>query len=364
MVALPLVVLMAASGCERSGEAGPPAAAQVADRTPADPAPAIPDAIERTPPVVSAPVSALNIRFDPPELNFGYIPPNVNKTGTITVLNEGNAPVKILTMKSTCKCTTLSDLAGKVIPPGGSVPVTAELEGRDMSGGRKASIRFVFEGYDDVLSVDLRAEVSLPVRTSPAIFNMASGTTTGHVVVESLDGGAFEILAAHGQPPRYVGFDPEIDDDEPRSSYVLEWDLTVELAEGRLPHWWVIETNDPTCPLVDAWVRHRMTIEMPVRARHWRIAEKRNLLGVLAPGQPAEFTAKVTDIGRGSIYGVRSLSRDFVADLLSFELDGDDGVCTVRITPRADLRGVFQGSVEFMGRTYTHSMDVVGKIKS
>jgi hypothetical protein len=347
MAALAAGLWVSAAGCEQSGEAGPPKPGEPASES-------------HTPPVVSAPTSPLRIAFDPPALDFGIIPPGVNKTGTIAIRNLGRDPVKILQVKPTCKCTTLSNLVGRVIDPGGAAEMTTELKGRTIAGGRKAAVRFIFEGYQDVLSVDIRAEVALPVRASPAIFNLASGATSGHVVVSSLDGRPFTILGANRMPPRYVEFDPDID--EPRNSYVLEWELAQELEAQKLPHWWVIETDHPECPLVDSWVRHPTTIESPNRARKWRVAERRILLEVTEPGQPAEFDVEITDIGVDAIHSVRSLSPELEAELLDFKRTKTVGSCTVRITPRAGLHGVYQGSVEFMASTYTHAIDVVGKV--
>lgn len=358
--ALSACLLLTALGCERKGEAVPPTGTQVADRGAAGTMSA--DAAgAQTPASVSAATSPLNIVFDPPVLDFGYIPPNVNKKGTITVYNHGRLPVRIKDVKSSCKCTTLNDLKGVVIKPQGSATVEAELRGRSESGGRKASIRFIFDGYEDQnLTVDLRGEVTLPIRTSPSILNLARGEATGHVVVESVGGETFNILAANGQPPRYVGFNPDID--EPKNSYVLEYDLTDEVATGTLPHWWVVETDHPDCPLVDAWVRHPMTIETPNRSRKWRVAERRTILGVLKPGEPAQFTVLIKDISPNKIASVRSLSDQFEARLVAFKPDGPDAEATVEVTPAADVRGMFQGTIEFAGPLYTHVSDVVGKV--
>jgi hypothetical protein len=344
-------------GCERAGEVGVPAV----DRTRADAAPQDAGAgSAEVPPIVSAPTSSPPVVFDPPTLDFGIIPPNTDRTGTVAVRNEGDAPVRILSLKPTCKCTTLSDLAGAVIEPGEAVTLTTELQGQAMSGQRKAAVKFAFAGYDEVLTVEIRAEVALPVRVLPGILNMARETTSGHVVVESMDGRPFTILAADRKPPRYVGFDPEID--ELRNSYLLEWDLAQELADKKLPHWWVIETDHPECAIADAWVRHLMTIEQGKRERRWRVADRRVLVGLVEPGQAAEFSVRVTDIGADRIYAVRSLSGEFQARLLGFERAGTDGRCKVQITPRADHRGVFQGAVEFMADRYTHAIDIVGKV--
>jgi hypothetical protein len=147
---------------------------------------------------------------------------------------------------------------------------------------------------------------------------------------------------------------------------VIQWDLAQELEDEKLPHWWVIETDHPECPLVDSWVRHPMTIERPLRARKWRVAERRILLAVTEPGQPAEFTVEINDIGFDAIHAVRSLSPEFEAELFGFKRTGTGaavtGLCTVRITPVAGHRGVYQGPVEFMASKYTHATDVVGKV--
>ena len=80
------------------------------------------------------------------------------------------------------------------------------------------------------------------------------------------------------------------------------------------------------------------------------------------PGQPAEFTVEITGIGADAIHAVRSLSPELEAELLDFQRTKAVGQCTVRITPTAGLRGVYQGPVEFMASTYTHAIDVVGKV--
>jgi hypothetical protein len=357
MVALAAGLLAPVAGCERTGDAGTPAA----DRTRVEVTPAGADTESvKAPPSDSAPKSPLRVVVDPLTLDFGIIPPNTNKTGTISVRNEGDVAVKLLRVKPSCKCTTFNDLTGTMIEPGSTATLTTELEGQSMSGLRTSSIKFAFEGYDEILKVDVRAEVALPVRASPSILNMARGATSGHVIVESMDDRPFTILTANRRPPRYVGFDPEID--ERRNSYMLEWDLGQELADKRLPHWWVIETDHPDCQVLDAWVRHQITIVDGPPQRRWRVADRRVLLGPVEPGQAAEFSVRVTDLGADRIYAVRSLSREFEARLLNFEPTGADGRCTVRITPAADHRGLLHGRVEFMASKYTHAIDVVGKV--
>ena len=47
----------------------------------------------------------------PPFLDFGFIPPNVDATGSVKIVNQGTEPLMILAAEPSCKCTTLSDLS-------------------------------------------------------------------------------------------------------------------------------------------------------------------------------------------------------------------------------------------------------------
>ncbi len=373
--------LAVTGGCEQSGEAvapasEPPIVAAPAASSPA-PAPegaaqAEPKRDERTSISNRAPEDMVQraartaasdpppVKLDPDVLDFGFVAPGVDSTGSVAVRNVGTQPVRISEVKPTCRCTTLNDIVGVVIGPGESVALTAELEGQSISGSRSAAVRIGIEGYEPVLTLDIRAEVSLPVRATPSIFNLATGERSGHVVVESIDRRPFNILAANREAPRYVGFDPEID--EPRSSYVLEWDLT-SYADANLPRWWVIETDHPDCPVLDAWVRHSSTIEIPPREQKWRLADRRVTLGRISPAAPVELKVTVRDMGPARIYAVRSLSSDFDAELVGFERKASDAVCTVRVTPKRGVTGLFVGRIEFVETSYTARLDVIGKVQ-
>ncbi len=345
---LAAVAVALGSGCEKSGEAqtapAPVVAAPLA-------APAVVPATQPKP---------FRIEFDPPLLHLGVVAPNQDATGSIAIRNLGADPVRILAVRPSCKCTTLDDLAGTVIDPGGAVTMTARLDGRAVTGVRTSTIRVVIEGAPSPYQVDLRAEVSMPVRMTPGILNMA-GQSSGHVVVESLDGKPFNILAANQQPPVYVDFNPDLD--APQNSYILQWDLSAEKSAGRLDRWWVVETDHPLCPLLDAWVRDRSTIERPPRDRPWSVIGMRSLVGMIEPGGYGDFTLDVRDIGSNdAIYSVRSLSAEFNAELLDFERTGADAVCTIRITPGPGFTGLLRGRVELIAATHTHRQDVIGKV--
>jgi len=342
------VAFSVGSGCEKSGEAGTAQSPVVAGPLVA---PAVVPAVQP---------AVFQIKLDPPLLDLGVVAPNQDATGSIAIRNLGADPVRILSVRPSCKCTTLNDLAGTVIEPGGAATLTARLDGRAVMGVRTASIRILIEGAPAPYQLDLRAEVSLPVRITPGILNTAA-ETRGHVVVESIDEQPFNILSVNEQPPVYVDFNP--DRDAWQSSYLLKWDLTEEKAAGRLEHWWIVETDHPLCPLVDAWVRDRSTIQIPPRGRPWRVIGLRSNVGIIEPGSFGEFTLDVKNIGAtDEIYSVQSLSADFSAELLDFERKGADAVCTIRITPRPEFTGLLRGRVELIASTHTHKQDVIGKV--
>ena len=340
-------------GCDQSGEARVAETATVA----------APPAVVQ--PTVSAPVpitrSSVQVEFVPRVLDLGPIVPNKAASGTVQIRNVGDRHVRILSVKASCKCTTIGDLRGTVIAPGASVPLQAELEPQPMTGVRTATITVIFEGADQPYQVDLRAEVTLAIRLTPSVLNLASGVTSGQIVVAAIDGRTFNILSANRRTPVFVDFDPEVD--EPRSSYMLRWDLTQETLQRSLDTWWVIETDHPEAPLTDAWVRHMSTIDLSGRNRAWRVPGKRSIIGYVDQGGSKEFTIDVKTIGTDAIYTIRSMASDFNAELVSFERKGVDAVCTVRITPKAGFTGLLYGRIEMVASSGACRYDVIGKVR-
>ena len=177
---------MMVGGCGSSTEAGSTEVAEDAVvaqplATPVVNLGQVADAIEppaevvQTPAAIPLSATAYSMEFDPPILDMGFVPPNTDVTGSIEMRNTGSQPVRILSVKPSCKCTTLEDLIGKVILPGESLALKAALDGRAVTGVRTATITVVFEGIPTPMRVDLRAEVTMAVRAMPGILNLASG---------------------------------------------------------------------------------------------------------------------------------------------------------------------------------------------
>lgn len=362
-----MAVVAATTGCEQGGSASPVVNQPVASQAPA--------AATQAPAVVTAdaesqiavkPKAPVKISFDPPQLDFGFVEPGRDMRGNVAIRNEGSEPATIVSIKPTCKCTALNDLSGTVIQPGSFANLDVVLEGRSVTGRRGAQIRIVIDGAPAAYTVDVSSEVTLGIRVNPSVLNMAPPktgdpiTTRGFVTIESVDGTPFNILATNGQPPKFVEFDPELD--EPRSTYLIEWDLTEQEASAALPRWWVIETDLPDCEIVDAWVRHPRTIRRPPPNRPWSVPDLRVMAGHLVAGQPKNIDIRIKDVAGDEINAVRSLSSVLDVALVGYDRVGPDAICTVRVTPKSGSSGVVVAEIELISIGYTHQMDVVGKI--
>lgn len=271
------------------------------------------------------------IRLEPPVLDFGFVPPSSASTGVVKLVNPSDAPLKILAVQPSCKCTTISDLEGKTIPAGGSLDLEATLDAAPAPGPKKAQIRVLVDGYTQVVVVELKAEVALSVRVTPPYINAVEGKNqSGRLVVQSTDGKPFRICSTHGMPPRYVGFDPATD--EPRTQYLVEYDVA-DLGD-RIPRYWVVETDRADAPLVDVLLRHERSFpSFNIRMKDYRISA-----GVVPAGGSGEFKIRLenrTDPVTTAISRSPAGKVEFVSESVGEE----ETEVTLRLTPAAGTEG-------------------------
>jgi len=336
---------VAAAAPQAESEASEAAVADAApDRSSAGP-------VQGTPP----------IRLDPPMLDFGFVPPSSASTGTIALVNTGRTPLKILAVQPSCKCTTISDLAGKEIPAGGSVELEATLDAQPAPGPKRAQIRVLVEGYTQVVTVQLQAEVALSVRVTPPYINAVEGKNqTGRLVVQSTDGTPFRICSTHGMPPRYLGYDPATE--EPRSQYLVEYDIAD--FGSRIPRYFVIETDREDAPLIDVLLRHEDSFPaINIRMKDYRIPA-----GVIASGDSTEFTIRLDnriDRPAPSINAAISRSPDGTVEFVGQEIDeaNEEVLVTLRLTPKSDYEGFLYLPFTIFAQTgQTQDLDVFAKV--
>lgn len=340
-------VLLALGGCDSNGESSkvvgePPAAA-----APVEPVAAASSG-QSTPPATTGsggggdladaePIDgAPPIRLEPEVLDFGIVGPSETKEGIVKLVNTGDRPLEVLTVQPSCKCTTIDDISGQVIPVGGSIELRSAMKAQSAPGIKKAEMKVLIDGYTQVVNIQLRNEVSLPVRVSPAILNCVKGQPqSGRIVLESIDGKPFKVCALGGKPVRFIGFDPE--SDQLRSMYAVEWDLAKDFPDGNMPRHWMIETDREDCPLVDVYIRHESTLPRPVL----RLTDYRHSFGRIEQGASTEFVVDVTDLPEGErIATAASSSSAAKVELVGTSVEGNTTHMTFRVTPAPETLGV------------------------
>ncbi len=290
------------------------------------------------------------LQIVPPVLDFGFIPPNTAVEGAVKLVNRGNESLTILAAEPSCKCTTLEDIGGSIIPPGGSIELKARLDESPNISTQTSSIKILVDGYPVVKTLDIKAQVSLPIRPSPNLINAVRGQNRqGRIVIESLDGQPFSICSFHGMEPQYLGFDPV--NDAPRAKYVLTYDL--DRFSEPYPRYLIVETDRPDVPVVDVYLRHESTL--PQLNRSMMISGGfRFPLGRMTPGQPVELEVPFKSMTGSLSTAFSGLPGVEVSLMGTRTQETDDGIITyalLRVTPSEDFRGVLFAPVEILGST-------------
>lgn len=238
--------------------------------------------IKREPPPLQA---------EPNTINMGFLEPETQKTGKVSLKNTGTEPVTIRSVSSSCSCTIPKDISNTVLKPGESVDLEASLKAGKFPGPMQRAVRVFVDGYAVPVQVWVNADVSYGVRAMPTYVDCFQ-TSKGKIEVEATDGKAFKIISVNGNTPTFDGHDPA--KDEPRTKYTLTYDYTdvIKADPKGLPDWWLIETDHEKAPVVDMRVIHPIKVDpkkQPTGREPWNLMEDRVLLGAVPAGPEKEF---------------------------------------------------------------------------
>ncbi|MHC4422202.1 MAG: DUF1573 domain-containing protein [Planctomycetota bacterium] len=312
------------------------------------------------------------VEFEPAVMDFGVLPPGGTARGTTKIWNVGPQPLRILKSITSCGCTAAEDLGGRVIPPGGHTEFTTAMTMKSGLGDKKEKISIVFEGYRTYVVQFFTAEVSLPVRLTPPHLAASRqdprtrqwvSTMSGQIEVKSLDGKPFRILRVHGAAPEYVGFNPATD--PPQSAYTIRWDLS--RFGNAIPWYWVIETDRPDAPVVDARIQHVSTRPTRVEERPWEPKDQRLLVGLVSREEPFEITTKLEyDAGQTpdpNSASVSSQSPFLRAELVEAQADERHVQFRIRLTPTASAEpGLLYAKLDLYASGYGAPLRIIGRI--
>ena len=304
------------------------------------------------------------VEFEPGNLNFGIVPPHTIGKGKAKIFNVGDKPLRIVKSITSCGCTSAEDLSGRVIPPGGFIEFKTEMEMKTGLGVKKEKVTFLFEGYGGTQIIFYyNAEVARAVRVVPPYVDAVRQRRAGTVEVTSLDNKPFQILKAHGLAPQFVGFDPVTD--QPRAQYTLKWDMTQFDGEP-LPWFWVIETDHPDAPIVEARLRHESTQPVQDRTRSWQPKDQRILIDLVRNGESVEIITK-HEYARNrtpqpQTAQVQSLSAVLDAELVGVELKGRMLEYRVRITLKNAPLGLLYEKISVGSAGSTMPLRIIGRV--
>ncbi|MEI6475600.1 MAG: DUF1573 domain-containing protein, partial [Planctomycetota bacterium] len=233
------------------------------------------------------------LMVEPPKVDFGVVAPGTKHPAHFVLRNVGSSPLTIERAQPSCKCTDISDIAGKVIAPGGTLELNASLLVPKSPGEKDAKVMITVAGYPGMVLASMVADVTQPVRAAPAFVDALKDKQEGVVHLSSIDGKPFKVTGAGGRAPLFVGFDPA--KDAARATYDIRWRLA-DIATGPLPQWWVIDTDRADCAQIPLRIRHDSTgsrFDPERSARFWFPPESIVLAGVVKAGTPVALSTTI-----------------------------------------------------------------------
>ncbi len=319
-----------------------------ADATPETAQAAAPAAAPRAPAAALARVGSIEVEH--PIVDLGFLTPRATVSHTFTLQNKGTSPVTVLAAKPSCTCTTTLELAGQVIPPGGSLDVPVSMKAPASTGAKQVAVQIVFKGISEVLSLQLKGEIAYAVRGTTVVGGVEvpyvdaatdPARLIGEVKLRAIDDQPFLVKSVQGRPPMVVAFDPA--QDAPRREYTVRYDLT---GFPSVPPYLVIETDHPAARLLDLRVRHEATRLAPALS----FAEFRANGGCPKPGEAVPLEVDIKHMATLELVGVSSGDARFDAALVGQR--GDAAVRTIAftVTPKPTTSGFALFPVTFVAR--------------
>ena len=339
IILLALAVVPAPACTEASPGTPAPASASAPQAPSSAPQPPAAASSPQARPAASAPQapSTSPLLVDPPVVDFGVVAPGTKHPARFVLRNAGSEPLTIARAQPSCKCTDISDIAGKTIPPGGQLELTAALQVPKSPGEKDAKVMITVAGKQGMVIAKMVADVTQPVRATPAYVDALKGVQEGVVKLASLDGKPFKVTMAGGRAPVLVGFDPA--KDAPRASYDLRW-RTADIAAGQLPQWWVVETDRADCPQIPLRIRHETTgvrFDPDQNKRLWFPPESIVLAGVVRPGQTVDLATTIEYLNPAAQGAITNAAW---GDVKSIAVPGGEGT--------AQLVGATKRSTDFV----------------
>lgn len=299
------------------------------------------------------------ITAEPSDVNFGIVEPGSTVSTTIKISNPLNQDVMILAAKPSCTCTTV-DMAGKVIPAGGSIEMPMSMKTSHTPGTKTAVVNMAFKGLQQVMVLKIQAETAYAVRATPNFIDaLMPERMQGSFELLSADGAPFTVKSVDGKPAMTADGSPM----KPATKHTIRYDFNTPSALCSkflaVPPFLIIETDHPKCPVLDLRVRHATTRITPA----FGFAEFRANTGAMSPKSSMEFEVELKHMRDARITAVQSQVPTFQTQLVSQKPDGSSLLVKVRVTDLGAPAGPFLFPCRFSGNGKTSDFWVFGTIR-
>ncbi|MDG2030969.1 MAG: DUF1573 domain-containing protein [Phycisphaerales bacterium] len=297
------------------------------------------------------------LRVVPAEFKLGNIEPGSSHPRMFLIENISADPVTITRAVTSCKCTTTTSVANRVLAPGESIDFEVTLDAPRTPGVKEAKVQLLMEGGLRLVQLVLEGDVTMAVKASPPyVGGPKGGQSTGVIGLKAIDGRPFSVLSAGGIVPSGEG-DPA---EQARSEHTLSWDL----ADGPdlSSHlWWVVYTDHPDCPVLPLRIRNPMTgskADVGRFERYWIFDENVVNAGRIKAGQPVKLDVVISHYnpqGRGAVVNprwrnvkmVRSLSPEATSRMVAVTPISQDEIrIEFEFTPEVGFSGPLYAFVE------------------
>ena len=225
-----------------------------------------------------------------PILDLGRIPRGDTVEGTFKIKNEGDAPLELREVRSSCACTVTR--FDRTIAPGETGTVTTVLDTANLQGANvKAVTVFTNDPKTPSLRLSLRSEVKPYLAAYPgyARFITVQKEAQGNIpqTLWATDGEDFDIVRIESPYPYLKTSFHEATEEERRDNvqgrqWIVDIVLDPDSPVGALTDYVKIFTNHPTQTLVSlpvsGFVRPILAVTPPeVNLREMKISEPRRV---------------------------------------------------------------------------------------
>ncbi len=312
--------------------------------------------------VASNPPDWPAVEVEPARLRLGVLDPDEGGRGMVRLHNVGHAQLRIASTRASCGCAVSDSLEGQTIAPGEYLEFEMGMNPRGGLGQRQERLGIIFDGYDQFVDVFVEAEFSRAVQISPP-FLTAVRDLTGSVTLESRDGRPFRVLSVQGEAPLSATNQPP---DEASTRHEIRWDITEEDRTDSVPWFWVVETDHPDAPVIDARIRHMSTRPDRPQGRPWVPHDQRFLIDRVRNGDSflvrtgVEFHGGVEP--RPDTLAATTHAERLEVELIDVEHDDQHVYGIFKITVREGETGLLYESFSFRIAGFENEVRLIGLI--